>query len=115
LTDAGYGDRDIDGLGDRLARGAHRRRRSRSPQHSDEGRCGVERLVAAFFDGWSALSMAAMMATCSLLASIAYCLLARPGERRIHWHAVKAPAVIEMTMHSWGCAIPRQNLGQAAD
>jgi DHA1 family bicyclomycin/chloramphenicol resistance-like MFS transporter len=57
-------------------------------------------LVAAFFDGWSALSMAAVMATCSVLALIAYCLLARPAERRIHSHAVEAPAAIEMTMHS---------------
>jgi DHA1 family bicyclomycin/chloramphenicol resistance-like MFS transporter len=57
-------------------------------------------LVAAFFDGHSALSMAAVMATCSLLALIAYCLLARPAERRIHSHAVEAPAAIEMTMHS---------------
>jgi DHA1 family bicyclomycin/chloramphenicol resistance-like MFS transporter len=40
-------------------------------------------LVAALFDGRSALSMTAVMAACSLLALIAYCLLARPAERRI--------------------------------
>jgi DHA1 family bicyclomycin/chloramphenicol resistance-like MFS transporter len=40
-------------------------------------------LVAAFFDGRSALSMAAVMAACSLVALGAYCLLARPAERRI--------------------------------
>jgi DHA1 family bicyclomycin/chloramphenicol resistance-like MFS transporter len=40
-------------------------------------------LVAVLFDGRSALSMAAVMTTCSLLALIAYCLLARPAERRI--------------------------------
>jgi MFS transporter, DHA1 family, multidrug resistance protein len=48
-------------------------------------------LVAAFFDGRSALSMAAVMAICALLALIAYCLLARPAERRIHSQAVEAP------------------------
>jgi len=40
-------------------------------------------LVATFFDGRSALSMAAVMAACSLVALSAYCLLARPAERRI--------------------------------
>ena len=40
-------------------------------------------LVAVLFDGRSALSMTAVMAACSLLALIAYCLLARPAERRI--------------------------------
>ena len=40
-------------------------------------------LVATFFDGRSALSMAAVMAACSLVALGAYCLLARPAERRI--------------------------------
>jgi len=40
-------------------------------------------LVAALFDGRTALSMTAVMAACSLLALIAYCLLARPAERRI--------------------------------
>lgn len=57
-------------------------------------------LVAALFDGQSALSMAAVMATCSLLALIAYCLLARPAERRIHSQAVGAPAAIEGAIHS---------------
>jgi DHA1 family bicyclomycin/chloramphenicol resistance-like MFS transporter len=40
-------------------------------------------LVAVLFDGRSALSMTAVMAACSLLALIAYCLLARPAERRV--------------------------------
>ena len=57
-------------------------------------------LVAVLFDGRSALSMAAVMATCSLLALIAYCLLARPAERRIHSLAVEAPAAIEGAAHS---------------
>jgi DHA1 family bicyclomycin/chloramphenicol resistance-like MFS transporter len=52
-------------------------------------------LVAALFDGRSALSMAAVMAACSLLAVIAYSLLARPAERRIRSGAVEAPAAIE--------------------
>ena len=39
-------------------------------------------LVAVLFDGRSALSMAAVMAASSLLALIAYRLLARPAERR---------------------------------
>ncbi len=39
-------------------------------------------LVAVLFDGRSALSMGAVMAACSLLALIAYRLLARPAERR---------------------------------
>jgi MFS transporter, DHA1 family, multidrug resistance protein len=56
--------------------------------------------VAVLFDGQSALSMAAVMATCSLLALIAYCLLARPAERRIHSLAVEAPAAIEGAAHS---------------
>jgi hypothetical protein len=38
--------------------------------------------------------MAAVMAACSLLALIAYRLLARPAERRIHSRAVAAPAAI---------------------
>jgi DHA1 family bicyclomycin/chloramphenicol resistance-like MFS transporter len=57
-------------------------------------------LVAALFDGRSALSMAAVMVACSLLALIAYCLLARPAERRIHSEAVEAPAAIEGAAHS---------------
>jgi hypothetical protein len=48
-------------------------------------------LVAALFDGRSALSMAVVMAASSLLALIAYCLLARPAERRIRSQAVEAP------------------------
>jgi DHA1 family bicyclomycin/chloramphenicol resistance-like MFS transporter len=40
-------------------------------------------LVAALFDGRSALSMTAVMAACSLLALTAYWLLARPAERRV--------------------------------
>src|SRR5580704_14395318 len=52
-------------------------------------------LVAVLFDGRSALSMAAVMATCSLLALIAYCLLARPAERRIHSLVIGQPAAIE--------------------
>jgi hypothetical protein len=38
-------------------------------------------LVAALYDGSSALSMTAVMALCSLLALISYLLLARPAER----------------------------------
>jgi MFS transporter, DHA1 family, multidrug resistance protein len=57
-------------------------------------------LVAALFDGRSALSMTAVMAACSLLALIAYWLLARPAERRIHSQAVEGPARIEGATHS---------------
>jgi DHA1 family bicyclomycin/chloramphenicol resistance-like MFS transporter len=57
-------------------------------------------LVAALFDGRSALSMAAVMATCSLLALIAYCVLARPAERRIDSRAVQAPGAIEGATYS---------------
>ena len=39
-------------------------------------------LVAVLFDGRSALSMAGVTATCSLLALISYCLLGRLAERR---------------------------------
>jgi MFS transporter, DHA1 family, multidrug resistance protein len=42
-------------------------------------------LVSVLFDGRSALSMTAVMATCSLLALIAYWLLARPAERRVRF------------------------------
>jgi len=49
-------------------------------------------LVAVLFDGRSALSMATVMAACSLLALVAYCLFARPAERRIRSQGVKAPA-----------------------
>ncbi len=52
-------------------------------------------LVAALFDGRSALSMAAVMAACSLIALIAYYLLARPAERRIHSRAARTLATIE--------------------
>jgi MFS transporter, DHA1 family, multidrug resistance protein len=52
-------------------------------------------LVAVLFDGRSALSMAAVMATCSLLALIAYYSLARPAERRSHSQAVESLAIIE--------------------
>jgi DHA1 family bicyclomycin/chloramphenicol resistance-like MFS transporter len=37
-------------------------------------------LVAAFYDGRSALSMTALMALCSLLALISYLRIARPAE-----------------------------------
>jgi DHA1 family bicyclomycin/chloramphenicol resistance-like MFS transporter len=37
-------------------------------------------LVAALFDGHSALSMTALMALCSLLALVSYLLVARPAE-----------------------------------
>jgi DHA1 family bicyclomycin/chloramphenicol resistance-like MFS transporter len=57
-------------------------------------------LVAALFDGRSALSMAGVMAACSLLALITYRLLARPAERRIHSQAVDVPAAIEGAAHS---------------
>jgi DHA1 family bicyclomycin/chloramphenicol resistance-like MFS transporter len=52
-------------------------------------------LVAVLFDGRSALSMAAVVAACSLLALIAYYLLARPAERHIYSRAAKEPAAIE--------------------
>ena len=57
-------------------------------------------LVAVLFDGRSALSMAAVMAACSLLALIAYWLLARPAERRIHSQGAEVPAAIEGATHS---------------
>jgi DHA1 family bicyclomycin/chloramphenicol resistance-like MFS transporter len=57
-------------------------------------------LVAVLFDGRSALSMTAVMAACSLFALLAYCLLARPAERRIHSQAVEVPAAIEGATHS---------------
>jgi MFS transporter, DHA1 family, multidrug resistance protein len=56
-------------------------------------------LVAALFDGRSALSMGSVMAASSLLALIAYRLRARRTERRICPHAVEvgvvAPQAIE--------------------
>jgi DHA1 family bicyclomycin/chloramphenicol resistance-like MFS transporter len=57
-------------------------------------------LVAVLFDGRSALSMAAVMATSSMLALLAYWLLARPAERSIHSLAIEAPAAIEGVTHS---------------
>jgi MFS transporter, DHA1 family, multidrug resistance protein len=52
-------------------------------------------LVAMLFDGRSALSMAAVMTACSLLALIAYCLLVRPAERRSHSQLVETPAATD--------------------
>ena len=57
-------------------------------------------LVAVLFDGRSALSMAAVMAISSALALTAYCLLARPAERRTYSQAVEAPAAIVGATHS---------------
>ncbi len=53
-------------------------------------------LVAVLFDGRSALSMAAVIAACSLLALIGYVLVARSAERRTHSKAVVASPVIEV-------------------
>jgi DHA1 family bicyclomycin/chloramphenicol resistance-like MFS transporter len=52
-------------------------------------------LVSVWFDGKSALSMAVVMAACSLLGLAAYWLLARPAERSIHSQEVEVPAAIE--------------------
>jgi DHA1 family bicyclomycin/chloramphenicol resistance-like MFS transporter len=57
-------------------------------------------LVAVQFDGRSALSMAGVMAASSLLALIAYCLLARRADRRIHPQAIGAVGAIEGATHS---------------
>ena len=57
-------------------------------------------LVAVLFDGRSALSIAAVMAACSLLALTGYVLLARPAERRIHSRAAQAPSAIADAAHS---------------
>ncbi|MBV8796093.1 MAG: multidrug effflux MFS transporter [Hyphomicrobiales bacterium] len=57
-------------------------------------------LVAVLFDGRSALSMAAVIAGSSLLALIAYCLLARPAGARIHSRMVEAPAAIAGAVHA---------------
>jgi DHA1 family bicyclomycin/chloramphenicol resistance-like MFS transporter len=65
-------------------------------------------LVAVLFDGRSALSMAAVIAGSSLLALIAYCLLARPAEGRIHLRVVEAPAAIGGAAHAQDCRLPRQ-------
>jgi DHA1 family bicyclomycin/chloramphenicol resistance-like MFS transporter len=65
-------------------------------------------LVAALFDGRSTLSMAAVMAASSLFALIAYRLLARPAERRIHAQAVDAVAGIEAPRVHWLAPSPAQ-------
>jgi type II secretory pathway component PulM len=39
--------------------------------------------------------MAAVMAACSLLGLVAYWLLARPAERRIHSREAEVPTAIE--------------------
>ena len=57
-------------------------------------------LVAVLFDGRSALSMATVMAACSLLALVAYCLFARPAERRIRSQGVKPPAAAAGWRHA---------------
>jgi MFS transporter, DHA1 family, multidrug resistance protein len=57
-------------------------------------------LVAVLFDGRSALSMAAVIAGSSLLALIAYYLLARPAGARIHSRMVEAPAAIAGAAHA---------------
>jgi MFS transporter, DHA1 family, multidrug resistance protein len=57
-------------------------------------------LVAVLFDGRSALSMAAVIAGSSLLALIAYCLLARPAGARIHSRMVEVPAAIAGAAHA---------------
>jgi DHA1 family bicyclomycin/chloramphenicol resistance-like MFS transporter len=64
-------------------------------------------LVAALFDGRSALSMAAVIAGSSLLALIAYCLLARPAEGRIHSRVAPARAA-RGAAHAQDCRFPRQ-------
>jgi hypothetical protein len=56
-------------------------------------------LVAVLFDGRSALSMAAVIGTSSLLALISYWLLVRPAESRIH--SAEAPAAIEGATDRW--------------
>jgi hypothetical protein len=44
--------------------------------------------------------MAVVMAACSLLGLIAYWLLARPAERRVHSQAVEVPTAIKEAMRS---------------
>jgi DHA1 family bicyclomycin/chloramphenicol resistance-like MFS transporter len=51
-------------------------------------------LVAVLFDGRSPLSMAAVTGACSLLALVAYRLLAHPAESRIHSQALESPTAI---------------------
>jgi DHA1 family bicyclomycin/chloramphenicol resistance-like MFS transporter len=53
-------------------------------------------LVAVLFDERPALSMAAVITACSLLALIGYVLVARSAERRTHSKAVVASPVIEV-------------------
>jgi MFS transporter, DHA1 family, multidrug resistance protein len=65
-------------------------------------------LVAILFDGRSALSMAAVIAGSSLLALIAYCLLARPAQGRIHPRVVEAPAAIGGAAHAQDCRFAQQ-------
>jgi MFS transporter, DHA1 family, multidrug resistance protein len=65
-------------------------------------------LVAALFDGRSALSMAAVIAGSSLLALIAYSLLARPAEGRIHSRVVEVPVAIGGAAHAQDRRFPRQ-------
>jgi DHA1 family bicyclomycin/chloramphenicol resistance-like MFS transporter len=71
-------------------------------------------LVAVLFDGRSALSMAAVMAACSLLALIAYRLLARPAERHIHSRAVGAPATIDGAASFGTCPPEEERLASRA-
>jgi MFS transporter, DHA1 family, multidrug resistance protein len=71
-------------------------------------------LVAVLFDGRSALSMAAVMAACSLLALIEYRLLARPAERHIHSRAVEAPAAIEGAASFGTCPLDKKQLASRA-
>ena len=72
-------------------------------------------LVAVLFDGRSALSMATVMATSSMLALVAYWLLARPAERRVHSQALEAPAAIEGAANAQDRAFPwRKHTDQVA-
>jgi DHA1 family bicyclomycin/chloramphenicol resistance-like MFS transporter len=57
-------------------------------------------LVAVLFDGRSALSMAMVMASSSVLVLVAYWLLARPAERRIYSRVAQVPTAIAGTAHS---------------
>jgi hypothetical protein len=58
------------------------------------GRQHDDHLVAALFDGRSALSMTAVMATTSLLALMLYLLFARPARRRLHGEVTMAQSTI---------------------
>lgn len=64
-------------------------------------------LVAVQFDGHSALSMAAVIAGSSLLALIAYRLLARPAEGRTRPRMLEAPTAIGAAAHTQDCRLPR--------